>query len=769
MILNVNDFCCEPDGRFLERVSIQAGSAALTDLDSTLRSSDVGKHIAIPGAADLNATIVGLSDYREITGAAMAAGSPVLTGTLINPEKNPPVVESFVKDRLVGRRITVEGAGSGNGTLVTDIIDFQEPNQLILAEPAVQAVSGVKVILNKPDHIALDDYARRCVNQLTIALKDRTIHDGEMIVGGRALFSETAKFSSLDLWTSVKIREAGLHVTTIQSVQSNSQATLAAPAPREVVEGQADIWKTDSRPGFELLLSSLESQEIESAEILFGPGVYDFSRSPNPNGLMKAAIGLLRKKNLTIRGAGPGVTILRLMPQQDLEHVNTHLIETRDCAHLQFCDLSLHGAYLTMAKTNEQMHGLFFNQGSEDILVERVRIFQAAGDGIRFLGRKANAQTNQTENKVRNIRVENCQLIQNKRSGLAFQRAVEFVSVRHCYIEMIPPSSDSCIDLEPSGLPPTDIVLESNIMKHATPAPAVSLSGSESPPDPARRIKFSDNELTGGSVFCTDVNQLTIQNNRIRVTPLQAPFGPSPRPPISIALGGDSVMITGNFLVNDDPSTKAVIFLGGAREVKRALVANNVCFARAGGGIECSSGHDVTIEGNMIVATDNCNNGIRVRSQSSLMDGISVRDNDVTVQGAGKWETGIHISADPNPLGPISIIGNSIRHAKKGIVFDSNDYLQQPVCALNQTHNVQFPFLDLAVPPLNIVTGGITSTGGPVGKPGAGRFIVGHGNPNGRIVGNIGDIFQSLDGAQMNKALWVKEAGNGTSSDWNPK
>ena len=194
MILNANDFCCEPDGRFLERASITAGSTTLTDLDSTLRPADVGKNIAIPGAADLAATIVGLSEAREIKGAEMSAGSHILTGTLINPEKNPPVVEKFVKDNLVGRRITVEGAGSGNSTLVTDILDFQEPNHLTLAEPAVQAVSDVKVILNKPDHVALDDYARRCVNNLTIELKDRTIHDGEMIIGGRALFSGTAKF-----------------------------------------------------------------------------------------------------------------------------------------------------------------------------------------------------------------------------------------------------------------------------------------------------------------------------------------------------------------------------------------------------------------------------------------------------------------------------------------------------------------------------------------------------------------------------------------------
>ena len=51
-----------------------------------------------------------------------------------------------------------------------------------------------------------------------------------------------------------------------------------------------------------------------------------------------------------------------------------------------------------MGNTNEQMHGINLNEGSEDIRVEQVDVFQSAGDGIRFLGR--------AQNKVRRVWVE---------------------------------------------------------------------------------------------------------------------------------------------------------------------------------------------------------------------------------------------------------------------------------------------------------------------------------------------------------------------------
>jgi hypothetical protein len=765
--LNANDFDCKPDGRFLERASIEVDSTVLEDLDGILRVEDVGKRIAIPGAIDLVTTIVRLPEYREVKNAHMEAGSSILSGILIDPCVEPIPSEEPFSGVHVGRRITVAGAGPGGQTLITDIVAVNSNTEIQLASPALAEVSNVKVILNRGDRVTLGDYARRSVNSLTLDLGDRTINDGEMIIGGRALTSNTAKFSSEDLNKTVTIKDAGLLVTTIQSFQSSTQVTLAAPARRKVSDGMVDIWKTDSRQELEDLLASLDNLQVESADIVFGPGVYDFTRIEEENGPINAAIGLLGKKNLTIRGAGMGVTILRLMPQQDLS-ITTHLIETVNCSNITFRDLSVHGAYLTMAKTNEQVHCITLNEGSENITVERVRVFQSAGDGIRFLGRQANPTTGSVENKVRNVQVKSCQLIQNKRSGLAFQRAVEFVTVRNSYIEMSPPSTDSCIDLEPSGLPPTDIVFESNVMAHATPPPAVSLSGSDGTNAlPARRIRFSDNEINGGNIFCTNINQLTIQNNTVRIAPIENVS----HIPLHIAYGGDSLIVTGNLLVNDNPNTRSVILLEGVKEVQRALVANNMCFARAGRGIQCLSSDDITIEGNMIVATDSCNSGIFIRSESSDTDHISVRNNDITVKDTGTWDFGIRIaSSDDHYVGPISIIGNSIHGAGKGIRFEGANYRQAPVCSLNRVaEDVLTPFDGITNLPVGIVVGGVASKGKTTAQYGAGRWIIGLGSPEGKIFGNVGDIFQSLDGEPDGAVLWVKQTGHNTADGWEPK
>lgn len=760
MILEADEFGCVPDGRFLERASIAAGSAVLTDADSLLRPTDVGKNIAIPGGIDLVTTIARLLEHREVREAKMDAGSTQLTGVLFDPEEPAgDDEEPFLRRVHVGRRITVAGAGPSGETLVTDIVDVNNATTIELAEAASTSVSGVEVVLNRPDRVALGDYARKSIDNQTINLGDRTINDGEVTIGGRGLRSETAKFSSLDLNKPVTIREAGLLVTTIQSFDSNTQVRLAAPAQRMVEGGLADVWKTDSRPGLELLIAALESLEVEASEIRFSPGVYDFTRIPSLNHPMNAAIGLQNLKNLTIRGAGPGVTILRLMPQQDLSGPDTHVIETRDCKNLTVRDLSIHGAYLSMGKTNEQMHGINLNEGSEDIIFERVRVFQTAGDGLRFLGRP--------ENKVRRVWVDGCQFVQNKRTGIGFQRAAEFVWVRNCYIEMTPPSTDSCIDFEPTGnAAPSDIIIDSNVMNHGTRATAVSISGIRGP-DPTRRVKFTNNVLIGGEIFCTDVAQLSIQNNLVLTTDLET----TGRTPLMVQRGGDSLVISGNLLVNDSTTTGRVIALTevNQRQVTRALVANNLCFARSGNGIECLSSDDVVVQGNMVVATGECGNGIFLRSQSSPMDNISVRDNDLTVQGTGTWKFGIRIAAtSPHHVDNFSATGNSIRGAEKGIVFEGTGFTKTPVCSLNRiADDVPEPLLfGIGVLPADsLIVGGAASIGGNTAGSGAGRWLAGKGDPNGKVTGNVGDIFQRIDG-ESGKTLYVKEAGNDTNIDW---
>ena len=437
-----------------------------------------------------------------------------------------------------------------------------------LADAASTDVSDVEVILNDPGRVGLSNHARRRVENRTVDLGDRTIDDGSMEIGGRGLVSATARFSSLDLGKEVTIVEAGLFVSAIASFDDNTQVTLDAPAPRGVSGVLADVFNTDSRPGLEQLLAALGSLEVEATEVRFGPGVYDFTRIPDLSNDMNAAIGLQDLRNLTFRGEGPGVTILRLMPNQQLTGPDTHVIETRDCHNLTFVDLSVHGAYLTMGNTNEQMHGINLNEGSREIVVERVRVFQSAGDGIRFLGAP--------DNKVSRVWVDNCQFVQNKRSGIGFQRAAELVWIQNCYIEMSPPSTDSCIDFEPTGdSAPTDVLIGSNVIVHQTRGVAVAISGI-SGDDPTRRVSFVDNIVLGGSIFSVDVDQLIVRDNVVLVPA----DGPS-RIPVHVQRGGDSIIIAGNLLVSEPAETQAVISVSevNQRKVRRSIISGNLCFA----------------------------------------------------------------------------------------------------------------------------------------------------------------------------------------------
>ena len=762
MDLKADDFGCVADGRFLTGVSVVEGSAVLTALGG-LRLVDVGKQIAVPGAADLAATIAALVERLDVSDASMVAGSPLLTGTPFDPDR-PAVPLQFRLSLHVGRRISVAGAGPSGSTLLSRIIDVKDATTVVLAETASTAVTGATTIVNDPAVVGLSNYARRSLDGLQVDLGDRSVSDGVVRLGGRALSSDTALFSSEDLGKTVTLRAAGLLVATIASVETSAQLTLSAAAPRTVSDVAADVWRTDSRPGLTQLLGALPSLDTESAEIRFGPGVYDFTRiPPELNDPMAAAIGLRGLQNLTIRGSGIGATILRLMPDQDLHGPDSHVIETRDCRNLTLRDLSIHGAYLTMGNTNEQMHGINLNAGTQEMVIERVAVFQTAGDGIRLLGQEAN--------KVRKVWIDDCRLVQNKRTGIAFQRASEFVWVRGCHIESREPSTDASIDFEPSGTAaPTDVILDSNTIDHDTPAGAVSLAGI-SGPDPARRVKFTNNIVRGGSVFCVDVDHLSIQDNTITIP--DNPNRPTSGIPVHVQRGGHGVIITGNVLVSEHPAAAGMIVISEVnnRPVDRAMIAHNLCFTRAGFGILVQSCEDVAVDDNLLVATGQCTQSIAVNATSvSDVSSISVRDNEIATENGGSWDTGIQIGGGKT-VQHITVTGNAVGGADVGVRFQGNNLLQTPICALNRIRaDVTTPLAGLSTLPEHaIIVAGAASRGGDQPGQGAGRVLAGAGNPNdNQVVGNLGDIYQRVD-PEAGPRLFVKEADDTAGTGWTPK
>jgi hypothetical protein len=330
-----------------------------------------------------------------------------------------------------------------------------------------------------------------------------------------------------------------------------------------------------------------------------------------------------------------------------------------DCHNITVRDLTVHGAYLTIGNANEQMHGVHINLGCEDIAVERVKVFQSAGDGLRLSGFNGSGVLSAAR-PIRRVWAQGCSFIQNRRTGVSFQHAVESVWLQNCYIEMRKPSGDACIDFEPSGaLPPTDIVIESNFLVHANPAVAVSLSGISNG-DPARRVKFINNTLLGGGgigavnaqdvtiagntvevsegagiiLFRGDCDHLRIQNNKF-VSVASTAFG------IRVAQRGqapDHIWITGNHIETSgdgiqledvgshvDVSNNSIFGAGAFVGVRVVLTANAVADTHRG----------YRIDRNTIANFTSAGIEVHTGPTTKIYDGLSIDGNEIYVSAVG--------------------------------------------------------------------------------------------------------------------------------------
>ena len=323
--------------------------------------------------------------------------------------------------------------------------------------------------------------------------------------------------------------------------------------------------------------------------VLFPSGTYRVSRTTVAGG--RWSLDLNGVQDFMIMGEGPK-SVVRLADTVSSTGDWHVFILRKSCRRIVFKDLVIDGNRSGLATGDEQSHGLEVEDGTEDLMVDRCILRECFGDGVRLVGRAGVAGGN----NVKRVRIENCLFQKNKRSGLGIQRALEQIIIANCLFDET--VSDQSIDFEPSGSDgPTDLVIQGCIINHTNRAKAVTLSGIGGK-DPLVRCKFTNNIVLGGGIFCTDVDQLTIQRHTILVTDL----GTTQRVPVHVQRGGNSVIIAGNLLVNDDTVTKAVITLseGNQRQVTRALIANNLCLARLGRGIECRSCDDVAIQGNVV-------------------------------------------------------------------------------------------------------------------------------------------------------------------------
>ena len=284
-------------------------------------------------------------------------------------------------------------------------------------------------------------------------------------------------------------------------------------------------------------------------------------------------------------------------------------------------------------------------------------------------------------------------------------------------------------------------------------------------------MQFTNNVVVGGSVFCTDVERLTIQGNVV-VVPETGPA----RTTLNVQRGGRELVIAGNLLVNDHPEVEATLRLSEVNDARCPGRWSPTTCASVGRttGIGLLSADDVAVHGNMVVSAGDGAQGILIHAESSDMDGISVHDNHITVEGEGLWQTGIRVAASPQHVDGLSIVGNSIRGAADGVTFDGGGFRRTPVCALNEVSAETRPLVGVnRLPEQAVVVGGAASRGGLGPASGTGRHLTGIGDPTDSadpveaavVVGNVGDIYQRLDG-RPGHVLYVKESGNGTAKGW---
>jgi len=488
--------------------------------------------------------------------------------------------------------------------------------------------------------------------------------------------------------------------------------------------------------------------------IFLPAGTYRVSRSGAPH--EPWSLDLNGVQDFTVAGEGPS-SVVKLVDTTSATADWKVFVLRNQCRRVVFRDLVVDGNRTGLTDPDEQSHGIAVQDGTDDLLVTACTLRDCFGDGLRLLG-TATAGENVTR-----VRVESCLFQTNHRTGLAVQRAIEHVVVANCIFDSTEHGQD--IDFEPTGTDsPSDFIVTGCIIRHANQSGAVALSGI-SGPDPLVRVKFSDNIVTGGRVFSTDVRDLTVQNN-IVITSAETSAN---RVPLEVQRGGDSLVITGNLLVNAGTETEAVIKLSqvNQRPVRRAVVADNLCIANSGAGIQILSSHDIAISTNMILAAGPCTHGVAVRSEAADVDNLSIRGNDILTQDTGSWATGIRIAASqPHEIHDLSIVDNSIDGATAGIEFDGPGFRRTPTTALNRMAvAISVPFAGVGnLPEEAVVTGGATSRGGPLG---GGRVLAGIGDPNRKVAGSIGDVYQRIDNTP-GPALFVKESGDDTSG-WQAK
>jgi hypothetical protein len=394
--------------------------------------------------------------------------------------------------------------------------------------------------------------------------------------------------------------------------------------------------QTDDSAAFDAAVKALP---LTGGTVLVPAGTY-MLRAIHTNPLH--VIDLSNTRNVTIAGQGSEATILRMAPTS--YHSAIHIILIQRSSGITLKDLTLDGNRQHILYADEHSHGIQI-ESSADVRIEGVHFQNSGGDGVRLFGSAA------VGSWAERIWVENSFFQDNARNGISIQRAARNVVIRGNTFERI---SDQTISAEPTGNgAPTDILVEGNVIRHASKNMAVALAGI-GPHAVLKRLTFRNNRLENAAAHFLWTDSLVVEGNVILGDAYHSPMrleDVSEATVFDNDLRGEAQEGIGTLqILNDDGDLPSRITLRDNRiEIGPGLSG---IYVR-------DPWKDITISGNEVQGSGG---GIGISFDNILVNGTRRAGISVVNNNVENFKTGIAFISRGDPYSNVEIRSNSIGH-----------------------------------------------------------------------------------------------------------
>lgn len=504
--------------------------------------------------------------------------------------------------------------------------------------------------------------------------------------------------------------------------------------------------------------------------VYFPAGVYIVTKG-NKYNPQRNCLDFSFFNNVHFRGAGIGASIIRR--KAGSYPGDTHIFQCGCASNCSFEDLTLDGNWQNCTDGDEQRHGIYL--GSligicENIWIHRCSLENMRGDGIYMIGAVNLDPTWYTQN----IWVEECEFLNNERSGGAHQYGCHKIRYINNYFKLYENNSDQDLDFEASGdAPLIDLIVMGNIFDHQTGTLCIALGGPVSPMD---HVVFCNNLVLNGHLFSQHTTHALIANNVF----LGRDDAGDNSCVVDLRGQMEGLQFINNYVrsigfTGDQEAPIRITNLGSSLPSQVKVCGNIVdivdAYPSAFGILVKNPGHDVEVCDNIVNGDGSNAIGIGIVIAEDGLAHRNVKIDHNTIKNFASAAVFIGVSSPSSPLENASVCYNSIYDDQDtptqttGIVLDGNVSTWDTSQTLKIAENIfgrgittQVDMRTIGFPYICI--------GGNGGPKAIGIYQV-IGSPEGVVTAPRGALALRIDGG-ASTTLYVKTSGTGNTG-WTAK